>query len=98
MLQPHRVLETVVTQWKKVEQRPPKDTAELHGIQETVVMEWKLMDSSVHCFAAWPHGKLETTVLQWKHMNNDSTVTQQALMKSKGDCDTMESHGSKDQL
>ena len=50
MLQPHRVLETIVTQWKNVEQRLPSDTAGPHGIQETTVMEWKPMESSVHCF------------------------------------------------
>ena len=68
ILWPHRAWETIVTQWKNVQQRVLRDTAGPHGMQEIILIEWKIMDSSVHWFTVEPHGRLETIVTQWKQM------------------------------
>ena len=69
-----RALETVVTQWKKVEQSLPRDTGEPHAICGAIVLEWKLMESSVHSFTVQPHGTQEIIVVQWNLKETGSNV------------------------
>ena len=47
--QPHRALETNLSQWEHMEQRLHSDTAGPHGTQVTIVMHWKLMEPRPHC-------------------------------------------------
>ena len=71
--QPHRALETNLSQWEDMEQRLHSDTAGPHGIQETIVMHWKLMEprqchweeASVHCETAQPGESQDSTVTPW---------------------------------
>ena len=90
MLQPHRALETVVTQWKNVEQRLHSDTAGPYGIQETIVMEWKLMESCAQGFMVRPHGNQVTIVVQrnlketrvnWQPITDKYWALQKTLQK-----------------
>ena len=46
--QPHRALETNLSQWEHMDRRLHCDTAGPHGTQVTIVMHWKLMEPRLH--------------------------------------------------
>ena len=64
-VQPHRALETVVSQWEHMEQRLHCDTAGPQGMKEVILMEWKLMEPRLCCDKPGLDGTKEITVMQW---------------------------------
>ena len=76
---PHRVLETIVSQWEHMEQRLHCDTAGSQGMQEITVLQWNLIEPSICCDKPGPDGTKETPVMQW--VLKGQFFTHQALIK-----------------